>query len=266
MRGFNKTLAGLFVLLLLAAPALPQQMKMHEAGEIFSLPEIGAVIAQEGDQIKILAALPKDRRVKAYENVDLQEGDLLLFLKGKRLKSVKEFEQDYAAMAIGDTLQIGLRRKEDRLITAFAKADPHSLPAPQMKKVMIGSDGTVTTTNLSGGKGQIMTKALEPNASEITPVMAMGAVIGSVDGNVKILDKLPFPAKELENVDLQEGDVLQALNGRKIANVAQFNEDFEKIAAGAKVDLQYARKDKIMTASFTKPQAQGRMIFRTESN
>ena len=266
MRASGKILAHLFALLLFAAPVFSQQMKMFQAGEVFNLPEIGAVLAQESDQIKILAALPQDRRVKAYAGVDLQEGDLILFFNGKRLKSVKEFEQYYTALAIGDTIQIGLRRKEERLIAAFAKADAKSLPAPQMKKVMIGADGKMTTTTLSGGKGQSVTKSLDPNASEVTPVMSLGAVLGSVDGKVKILDKLPLPAKELEGVDLQEGDVLQMLNGQKIASVPQFSQDFEKLAVGAKVDLQYLRKDKVMTASFSKPQAQGRVMIKTDNN
>ena len=266
MRTFCKTWPGLMALLLAAAPAFPQQMKMFQAGEVFTLPEIGALIAQEGDQIKVLAALPKDRRVQAYAGVDLLEGDVLLFFNGKRLKNVKEFEQNYAALAIGDTIQIGLRRKDDRLIVALAKADPASLPELQMKKVMIGAGGEMTTTESSGGKRQSVTKTLDPNASEVTPVMALGVVVGSVDGKVKVLDKLPLPIKELENVDVQAGDVLQKLNGEKIVSVTRFNEDFEKLAVGARVELQYARKEKVMTASFNKPQAQGRMILKTDTN
>ncbi len=266
MHVFNKALTNFLALSLTAAPVLAQQVKMFQAGEVFNLPEIGAVVAQEDDQIKILAALPEDRRVKAYTGVDLQEGDLILFFNGKRLKSVKEFEQNYTALAIGDTVQIGLRRKDDRLIAAFAKADPKSLPTPQMKKLMIGPDGRVTTTDFSGGTGPSVTKTLDANASEITPVMAMGTVIGSVDGKVKILDKLPIAVKELENVDLQEGDALQSLNGQKITTAGQFNEDFEKLAVGAKVELQFLRHGKTMTISFSKPQAQGRVMIKTSND
>ncbi len=260
----NKTLV--FTLLAFALPAFSQEMKMVEAGEVFNLPEISAAIAQEGDQIIILAALPKDRRVKAYENVDLQEGDVILFLNGKRLKAVKELEQIYAALAIGDTVQIGLRRKEDRLIASFAKADPKNLPAPQMhmQRVMVGGDGKVTTESTAGGK-RVM-KALDPNASEITPVMAIGIIIGSVGGKVKVLDKLPMPMKGLESVDLQEGDFLQMLNGQKIISAPHLNELLEKLAVGAKVDLQYARKNETLTASFNKPQAQGRVMIKTDNN
>jgi hypothetical protein len=37
---------------------------------------------------------------------------------------------------------------------------------------------------------------------------------------------------------------------------------YEKLAAGAKIELQYKRGDKTMQASLTKPEAKGKMIMR----
>ncbi len=265
MQACSKALPAVFLLMALSFPAFAQQMKLLQAGEIFELPEIGGIVEQEKDQVKISGVLSKDRRAQAYREVDLQEGDLVLFFNGKRIKSIKDLEQSYSSLAIGDTIQIGVQRKEDRLIASLTKADPKSLPVPERRRVMVGPDGRMTTEHVSGGETQRVVKTFDPNASGITPVMALGVVVGNVDRQVRVLDRLPAPAPGPEGLKLEEGDVLQTLNRQKIANVQQFNEVFEKIAVGAKVELQYLRKEKTMTASFQKPEAQGRMMIRTRT-
>ncbi len=264
MRAINKTLMTLALLTLCALPASAQQMRMLPAGDIFEFRELGAILAQEGEQIKFLAVSSSERRPKAYQAVDVTEGDLVLFLNGKRVKNVKEFEQSYNALAIGDTIKLGLRRKDERLIATFAKADPKDLPVQVAHRVMVGGDGQVTNEkSTDGGKTFTMQRRIGGNASEITPIPALGVIIGSENGKVKVVDKLPIPTKGLENVDLQADDVLRSLNGNAIASVSAFNAAFEKIAVGAKVELQYLRKDKVMTASFNKPESKGQFMIRT---
>ena len=263
MQDYSRALSIMFLLAALSFPTYGQQMKFLQAGEIFELREIGGILEQEKDQVKVSAVMPKDRRTQAYREVDVQAGDLVLFFNGKRIKSIKDLEQSYSALTIGDTIQIGLQRQEARFIASLTKADPKSLPVLERRRIMVGPDGKVTTEQMSGGESQRVVKTLEPYASEITRVMALGVVVGNVGGVVQILDKLPVPVPA--GVDLQEGDVLQTLNHHKIAGVAQLKEVFEKIAVGAGVELQYLRKDKTMTASFQKPEAQGGMMIRTRT-
>lgn len=261
MRALIKTLT---LLMLCALPAFAQQMRMLNTGEIFELRELGAIIGQEAEQVQVMVAMPKDMRPKAYQSLDIAEGDLILFMNGKRLKTLKEFEQSYNALAVGDTIKLGLRRKEERMIAAFAKVDPKDLPQQATHRVMVGDGGEITQEkSTDGGKTFTMSRANASNASDLTPILGLGVILGSEEGKVKIINKLPIPIKELESVDLQAGDVLQALNGAAIANVSAFNAAFEKIAVGAKIELQYLRKDKSMTASFNKPEAKGRMMMRT---
>lgn len=261
MRAMHKALA---LLILCAVPAFSQQMRMLSAGEIFEFRELGAIVGQEAEQVKVMVAMPKDMRPKAYQSLDIAEGDLILFLNGKRIKAVKEFEQSYNALAIGDTIKLGLRRKEERMIVTLAKIDPQDLPQQVAHRVMVGEGGNITQEkSTDGGKTFSMSLKSNSNASDITPIPGLGVILGSEDGKVKVINKLPIPIKELEGVDLQEGDVLQALNGGAIASVSAFNSAFEKIAIGAKVELQYLRKDKSMTASFNKPESKARMMMRT---
>jgi PDZ domain-containing secreted protein len=261
MHALNKTLA---MLMLCVLPAFAQQMRMLPAGEIFELRELGAILGQEGEHVKVMAVMPKEQRPQAYQAVDIAEGDLMLFLNGKRVKSVKEFGQSYNSLALGDTIKLGVRRKEERLIAAFAKIDPKDLPVQVAHRVMVGGDGQITQEkSTDGGKTFKMSRTIAGNASEITPIPGLGVILGSEDGKVKIIDKLPIPVKGLEGVDLQAGDALQSLNGNAVASVSAFNAAFEKIAVGAKVELQYLRKDKSMTASFNKPEVKGQFKIRT---
>lgn len=232
-------------------------------GETFNLREVGALIALEDEQVKVAMVMPKEARPKAYREVDIREGDIILYLNGKRIKAVKDVEEKYGELAVRDTVKIGVRRKDESFIVAFSKADPKDLPTPTMRKVMVGPEGKITQEETSGGQTRRMVID-DADAQQITPVPGLGWLIGSVDGNVKIINKLPIPIKELEKIDIQEGDILQMLNGEKIAGVGKFVEMYDKIAVGAQIDLKYARKEKILTASFTKPQAQGNIMIRTQ--
>ncbi len=261
MRAINK---ALIMLTLCALPAFAQQMRMLPAGEIFEFRELGAILGQEAEQVKVMVAMPKDMRPKAYQSIDLAEGDLILFLNGKRLKALKEFEQSYNALAIGDTIKLGMRRKEERMVATFTKVDPKDLPQQVAHRVMLGGDGKVTEEkSTDGGKSFSFSKQIGGDAEDLTPVPALAVIIGSEGGKVKIVDKLPIPVKGLEDVDLQSGDILQTLNGNAIASVSAFNSAFEKIVVGAKVELQYLRKDKSMTASFNKPETKGQFMIKS---
>lgn len=84
---------------------------------------------------------------------------------------MNEFEQGYAALAMGDTIQIGFQRNEDRLIASLVKAEPQNLPRAAISRIMVTPDGRMTTEHTAGGESRRIQKALDPNASEITPAM-----------------------------------------------------------------------------------------------
>jgi S1-C subfamily serine protease len=257
---------ALAILFLLAGSAVPVAAQVatqlvSSEDETFHLREVGAMIMLEDEQVKVAMVMPKEARPKAYQDVDIQQGDIVLYLNGKRIKAVEDFEAKYNELAVGDTARIGLRRKDERFIVSFLKADPKALPTPMLRKVMAGPDGKITEE--SGGQVRQI-KLSDPNAKEVRPVPGLGVLIGNVDGKVKIVNKLPIRMKELENLDLQESDVLQILNGNKIDGVGQFLEIYEKIATGEKVELKFVRNEKMLTASFSKPKDEGRMIIRRQ--
>lgn len=223
-------------------------------GEPYNLGEVGAVIIDNGKELKVLHAMPADMRLKAYKDVDIKDGDVVLMCNGKRIKTLKDLGEAYTATAIGADFKLGVKRGEDRMIVAFAKADPKDLPKMQMTMSMGGGPGAAGGANVRrmtfGGPGQ-----------DIAPLIGLGIIVGKKDDIFKIVGVMPNAAKD---VDFKVDDVLESLNGEKIVSTQQLAELYEKITVGAKLEIKYKRAGKSTQASLTKPEAPpGRVMMRT---
>lgn len=226
-------------------------------GQPFTLGEVGAVVVDNSKEIKVLHAMPVDMRPKAYKDIDIKDGDIILMCNGKRLKTLKELEEAYNATAIGADFKLGVKRGEERMIVAFAKANSKDLPKMQM--TMSTGDGPMSAGGgnvrrmVFGGPGQ--------NMGDIAPLMGLGIIVGKKDEVFKIVGVMPNAAK---GVDFKIDDIVESLNGEKISSTQQLAEMYEKLAVGAKLELKYKRDGKSMQASLTKPEAPpGRVMMRT---
>jgi S1-C subfamily serine protease len=92
------------------------------------LPEIGAAVGFEDNELRILHAMPPDARPKGATQVDLRTGDRILMVNAKPAKSAEVFKKFYESAAPGDTIKLGIKRGESLHIVAFVKADPKDLP------------------------------------------------------------------------------------------------------------------------------------------
>jgi len=225
-------------------------------GQPFTLGEVGAVIVDNSKEIKILHAMPVDMRPKAYKDIDLKDGDVVLMCNGKRLKTLKELKEAYNATAVGADFKLGVKRGEERMIVAFAKADPKDLPKMQM--TMSTGDGSMPDSGggnvrrmVFGGPGQ--------NTGDVAPLVGLGIIVGKKDEVFKIVGVMQNAAK---GADFKVDDIVESLNGEKISSTQQLSEMYEKLAVGAKLELKYKRDGRPMQASLTKPEApQGRVII-----
>jgi PDZ domain-containing secreted protein len=227
-------------------------------GEPFNLGELGAVVVDDGKEIKFLHVAPADMRPKAYKDLDVQTGDVVLMCNGKRLKTLKELETAYNETAVGAEFKLGVRRQEERFIVSFAKADPKDLPKMVMQMATTGgpasSGGGVKMQRFTfGGPGQ--------DASDIAPLLGIGLIIGKKDDVFKIVGIMPNAAQG----DFKQDDIIESFNGEKIKSTQQLSEMYEKLAVGAKIELQYKRGDKTMQASLIKKESQGRMMIRSNN-
>jgi PDZ domain-containing secreted protein len=227
-------------------------------GEPFNLGELGAIVVDDGKEIKFLHIAPADMRPKAYKDIDVQADDVVLMCNGKRLKTLKELETAYKETAVGAEFKMGVRRKEERFIVSFAKADPKDLPRMEMQMATTGGPasggGGVKMQRFTfGGSGQ--------DAGDVAPLLGLGLIIGKKDNVFKVVGVMPNAVQ----ADLKQDDIIESFNGEKIKSIQQLSEMFEKLAAGAKIELQYKRGDKAMQASLTKKESQGRMMIRTNN-
>lgn len=228
-------------------------------GGVFNLPELGAVIIGGEKEIKVEAVLPVEHRPKAYKDIDLQSGDLILMMNAKRVKSAKEIEEIYNGLKAGEEVKLGIKRKEERFIASFAKADPKDLP----QRTMMVMD----TDNAGGQAGPTRRLVMGGRefSGDVAPLPGLGIIAGSKEGGeVRVLDLMPNASQALGSADIKKDDVILTLNGEKIKSAVQLGDLYEKIAVGAKVELHYRRGDKAMTASLVKPEAPAGATIRRE--
>lgn len=228
-------------------------------GGVFNLPELGAVIIGGEKEIKVEAVLPAEHRPKAYKDIDLQNGDLILMMNAKRVKSAKEIEEIYNGLKAGEEVKLGVKRKEERFIASFAKADPKDLP----QRTMMVMD----TDNAGGQAGPTRRLVMGGRefSGDVAPLPGLGIIAGSKEGgNVRVLDLMPNASQALGSADIKKDDVILTLNGEKIKSAVQLGDLYEKIAVGAKLELHYRRGDKTMTASLAKPEAPAGATIRRE--
>ncbi|MCI0694568.1 PDZ domain-containing protein [candidate division KSB1 bacterium] len=227
-------------------------------GEPFNLGELGAVVVDDGKEIKFLHVAPADMRPKAYKDLDVQAGDVVLMCNGKRLKTLKELEAAYNETAVGAEFKMGVRRKEERFIVSFAKADPKDLPKIKMQLATTGGPasggGGVKMQRFTfGGPGQ--------DAGDIAPLLGLGLIIGKKENVFKVVGVM----QNVASADFKQDDIIESFNGEKIKSTQQLSEMYEKLAVGAKIELQYKRGDKTMQASLIKKESQGRMMIRNNN-
>jgi PDZ domain-containing secreted protein len=227
---------------------------LNIVGEPFNIGELGAVVVDDGKEIKFLHVAPADMRPKAYKDLDVQSGDVVLMCNGKRLKTLKELEAAYKETAIGAEFKMGVRRKEERFIVSFQKADPKDLPKMVMK---------ITTGGLASGGGGVKMQRFTfggpgQDPGDVAPLLGIGLIIGKKDNVFKIVGIMPNSVQG----DFKQDDIIESFNGEKIKSTQQLSEMYEKLPAGAKIELQYKRGDKMMQASLTKEEAQGKAMIR----
>jgi PDZ domain-containing secreted protein len=223
-------------------------------GEPFNLGELGAVVVDDGKEIKFLHIAPADMRPKAYKDLDVQANDVVLMCNGKRLKTLKELEAAYKETAVGAEFKMGVRRQEERFIVSFAKADPKDMPKMEVQMATTGGAA-------SGGGGVKMQRFTFGGGDDVAPLMGLGLIIGKKDNVFKIVGVVPNAIQ----ADLKQDDIIESFNGEKIKSTQQLSEMFEKLAVGTKIELQYKRGDKTMQASLTKKESQGRMMIRSNN-
>ena len=75
-----------------------------------------------GEKYLKIGMMPtKGNLPKEFESIDLQEGDRILMLNGKRVKSIGDLRDVYEALAVADSVQFGIKRDDQMRIVSYLK-------------------------------------------------------------------------------------------------------------------------------------------------
>lgn len=225
---------------LLPAPASAQRVVVNSGGPpgSFLIPELAAVVVPDKEETAAVVehAMPAENRAEAYRTVDLQAGDRILAANGKRVRSAKELEVALGEVAVGAAIELGIERQDgpavERMIVRFPKADPASLPRPQMRMVMI-----------QGGGGE---------AGEIEVLPDLGAVLRQAEPSSPIEVAGVLPSGD---GTFRDGDRLVALAGKPAGALGDLLQQWEMIPVGETVELTLSNGGTERKATITKREA-----------
>ena len=208
---------------------------------IFAVPELSAMIGQDGDKLVVENIMEAQMRPKGYEKTDLLEGDVILMADGKKTGSLKDLRDIYKGASVGSTVKIGIKRKDEMMIVSFVKADPKNLPHMRMI--------------VSNGKDE-----------DFMGIPQIGLLFGSKGKEVVIKNVLPNASKDIPDVDVKEGDIVTKVNGSPIKSFKDFQKAYEVIAVGDHVEIIASRSGKLQKIGFSKPKNEGKTIIRRQGN
>lgn len=225
------------IMILFIAISIPAQMKTIKigGGDAFDIPEVGALVVKDKDNLKFDFVSPAENRPKNYKDVDLQQGDFLIMLNGKKVSSIKDCRSIYEDLKTGDDFKMGIKRGDRMFITSFKKADPKDLPK---RKIVIMNDEHNGDMLLFTGMGVLVTKK---------------------DNKAVIKSLLRNDVDAVKKANLKEGDEVISLNKKDIKSFDQLKKDFEAIKTGAWVDVRFSGGKML---SFTKEEDKGMIIKR----
>lgn len=239
-KGFIKTSAIFVALVMLWLPSQAQVVKTMtlsgEPGELFMLPEVGAIIIKSDDGPKVEMVLPSDQRPENYKTADIQAGDIIKMFNGKSMKTVLLIEETYNALGIGDELKFGVRRDKDIFIVKFGKMDPKDAPGQMMIKTCPAS-----------GAGEI--------GDIISNLVEIGLVLNEKEGQIFVADVITEMPTVFTGAQPETGDQLIKIQSHKITSTKELAQIYGKIKAGEKTDLTMLRGGKEIVLQFVKPKS-----------
>ncbi|UCE65638.1 MAG: PDZ domain-containing protein [Candidatus Zixiibacteriota bacterium] len=237
-------------------------MVAFEKGSVTILKETGSIVVGDNDGLVIQVAGPKEARTKKYQDVDLKDSDRVIMLNGDRVTTIKDFEEGYKAIEIGNDIELGVKRDKIMMIVSFPKASPDDLP--KLQAMMISEeDGQIRSVETSGDNTNITAISSE-GLTAIKPVPGAGLVVAEKEGNVTVMMILPNAGELMKENQLQEGDIIISLQGREVSSSEQFAGEYEEIPVGSKISIKYSRDGETGMSTSTKQETSGAMELKIE--
>ncbi|MEZ5358116.1 MAG: PDZ domain-containing protein [Candidatus Zixiibacteriota bacterium] len=226
-------------------------VRTFNAGEggIFMIPELGAMVTKEEKTLKVIDVMPEDMRPKGYQKVDIQNGDELLMLNGKKVTSVEELEKVYPEIKEGENVQFGIRRDKKMMMISYVRGGKEIGANMQVMTIDAGAAGGGKFTQTGGNMNINLTGDVE----NMHPALELGLLFGQENDQVVILQVLPnngdiFPADAVH-----DKDIVTKLNGKPIKTLDEFRAAYGDIKAGEKLEFTFKRGGDESAVAIAKP-------------
>ncbi len=247
--------------LIAASPGGAKVIKA-DMDEVFFLQELGALIMQDEESIRVDFVAPADNRAQEYRSVDIESGDVIVMLNGKRVKSVKDLKTSYEEAEVGEEIKFGRKRDKRTMIVTVPKADREKMPQQQMMMVTMDADGEGTVSTTSGSETRVI--KMEAGSAGNVALLELGLLLGEDEESLIVTDILPHASKRLGGVDVAEGDVVKSIQGKSVTTLDKFADLYESIPVGDTVSLVFQHEGKEISVSFPRPDAQKGIKIKRE--
>jgi C-terminal processing protease CtpA/Prc len=228
------------LLLILQFSAIAQvEIKKFISGDIFEIRELGVMITEENNKLIVDMIIPKENRSKDYQDVDIQKGDEIRMINGKKMKSAADCKKLYDNLAIGSEFKMAINRNGAIFITGFNKADPKTLPV--MKRIVINDAG-------------------KPG---LLPLPALGILLKEQNNKV-IVDDVWDNAGSVLKKEIKKGDIVTKLNGQEIKNTELFSNKYDKIKVGSDLNMEFQRNGETISVNIKRPEPVGKVIIKNK--
>lgn len=222
---------------------------MMSADDVMFLPGVGAVVTSDGKRLKIDFIAPAENRDPAFKEVDLQEGDILMMVNGKRMKTIEQLRELFEALEVGAEIKLGLKRDKGMVMTSMTKADASQMGGMVMQITQDVEEGP------DGGPGKMITKTMSFGGGDnaVVPLMGLGIMLTDSDDNLIVGPKMQIQGMKVPETDLQPDDIVLSINDQAVKSAEQFSPIYDAIATGEQVSLKIKRGEKTLTVTFAKP-------------
>lgn len=233
-----------FVVLVLASalPILAQHTvtRRIDASNGVVLSEIASIATPaEGGEGVTLTVLPADMRPKENRSLDVREGDRVLMMNGKRIRSADALRELYEAVEEGGEVKLALERGDERFLVSFEKGD-----------------GSNTLGGGGGGEQRVMIAG--PGAGKAELLHEAFCLLGEEDGHVKVMNQLR------PGGDLLPDDVVETVNGQAVGSIEEYRSLYEKAAIGDELRFVVRRGGESVEVVIEKSEPPAGMVIRRQ--
>lgn len=220
-----------------------------------TIPEFGGVIEDSHDGPRVKDITPVGGRMENYRDVNLQSGDVVMAVNGQRIESLGQLRDLLSALRPGDEVKMALQRFGSIKMAHYVigtEADHVSAKELADNYIEIKAQ----PKSGCGANSRCVVKTIEPGGG-VVPCLTLGALLEDSGNKVIVTNVIELPGEHTPPVQLQEGDQLTALQGRKLDKAADLVDRFEQISEGTSVTLTLLRDANEKRLTFEMPAKSG---------